>query len=188
MKIEIDINSIVKDNISPNQYILLYLLYFQEIDLIKSLYSKKEALTLRNSLVGTKYLLNNNEANFYETVLSKNNVEKLLNIKSDSINFWEFYSVYPVKVGSRVLRAGSYDTVIGKKHEKKYLSRVKKLEQHHEAIKAVETYVSKQKQNGKLDFLPNMETVLNNALWESWKELIPLNPEEEGKEWNTDII
>lgn len=187
MKIEIDLEKLIKEELSINQYVILNLLYHQRFDLIITLFVKHHAYALRDSLIGTKYLLSDDTVSFKNTVLSKNNVEKLLNIKSDSINFWEFYSVYPIKIGSRVLRAGSYDTVLGKKHEKKYLSKVKKIEQHREAIKAIQIYVSKQKQAGKLDFLPNIETVLNNAMWESWQSLE--DPKgEENSNWNVGNI
>lgn len=187
MKIEINLEKLIKEELSIDQYLLLCLLYHQRFNYIISFFSKSCAYETRDSLIGTKYLLSDTTTSLKNTVLSKNHVEKLLDIKADNINFWEFYSVYPIKVGSRVLRAGSYDTVLGKKHEKKYLSRVKKIEQHREAIRAIEMYVSKQRTAGKLDFLPNIETVLNNAMWESWLSLE--DPKGiENSNWNVENI
>ena len=118
---------------------------------------------------------------------SKNQVEKLLGIRSDQINFWSFYNEYPVKVGSRVLRASGPTTTLALKHEKKYLARVKTIEQHQQAIKAVECFVAKQRQANKLQYLPGMDVVLNNNMWEQWEVFIE-NSGEEGKEWNSDTI
>ena len=187
MKIELDLKKLEKEQLSVDQYLLLCLLYYQRFDYLVSLFSRQCAYDTRDTLVGTKYLLSDSSVTVKNTVLSKNNVEKLLDIKSDTINFWEFYSKYPIKVGTRVLRAGSYDTVIGKKHEKKYLDKIKKVEQHLQAVRAIEVYVAKQKQSGKLEYLPNIETVLNNAMWESWKELEDVDGEENSN-WNINNI
>jgi hypothetical protein len=187
MKIEIDLENLVKNELSINQYSLLFLYYHKKFDLIKSLFGVSKAIEIRNSLTKTKYLLSDENTKFLETILSNNEVTKLLGVKSDLINFWEFYNNYPIRIHSRVLRAARPDSEIAKKHEKKYLSRVKTQEQHQKAIQAITVFISKQKQAGKLEFLPNIETVMNNSLWESWESLI----EESGSEnssWNTDAI
>ena len=56
-----------------------------------------------------------------------------------------------------------------------------------EAVKAVKVFVEKQKQAGRLQYLPNMETVLNNAMWENWVTLIDTAGEEQ-KDWNEESI
>jgi hypothetical protein len=47
--------------------------------------------------------------------------------------------------------------------------------------------VNKKKQTNSLQFLPQMETVLNNNLWEQWDVFIQDVGTEE-QEWNTDSI
>ena len=121
------------------------------------------------------------------TIVSKNHIEKLFGIRSDQINFWEFYQCYPIRVGTRVLRASGSIAQVAKKHEKKYLSRIKRTDQHLLAIQATEAFISQQKRANKLQYLPNMETVLNNSMWEQWTVFIQENGVEE-QEWNSDQI
>tara|TARA_R110000868_G_scaffold248084_2_gene504466 strand:+ start:502 stop:1065 length:564 start_codon:yes stop_codon:yes gene_type:complete len=187
MKLEIDLNKLKRSFLSPNQYILLYLIYYKEFERIKELFTKVEATLIRDSLVGTKYILSQTNTKFSDTILSISNVGKLLDIRSDQISFVEFYSIYPMKVGSRILRAGSVDTVLGQKHEKKYLSKVKTIDAHREIVASTEAFVAKQRVSGKLPYLPAMETVLNNAMWEQWVTFVQ-HSGEEGANWHEDSI
>lgn len=187
MKITLCTEQLKKDKLTPNQVVLLYLMYHKKFEDIIEIYGKSEAIDLRDSMAFTNYILSDCSTKFTETVLSNKHIEKLFDIRSDDINFWEFYNCYPIKVGSRVLRSAGPTSQIALKHEKKYLSKVKKADDHTRAIKAITAFVSKQKQAGKLNFLPNMETVMNNAMWEQWEVFI----EEvgvEGQEWNSDLI
>jgi hypothetical protein len=156
MKIELDLNRLKLQNLTPNQATILYLIYYKEWKTT-------------------------------DTILSTNNVEKLLDIRSEKINFVEFYLVYPPKVGSRILRAANVDTVLGKKHYTKYIKKVTTAEAHAQAVKNTTAFVAKQRQVGKMQFLPMMETVLNNSMWEQWGEFVAATGEE-GAEWNSDSI
>jgi len=119
--------------------------------------------------------------------LSNVNVCKLLGIREDEVRFIEFYNAYPPKVGSRVLRASNIDTVMGRKHEKKYLERIKSKEAHEDAIRAIKAFVAKKKQANEMKFLPMMETVLNNSMWEQWIILID-TPGTEGLDWTAQSV
>lgn len=187
MKIEIDTKVLVSNSISVNEYVLLYLLYHKNYDIIKELYTKSSAIYIISDLYETSNFLLSKHEDILEVILSKKEVEKLLGIKTDNINFWEFYNCYPVKVGTRILRASGPTSQLAQKHEKKYLSKVKNEIQHQKAINAITTFVAKQKMSGKLEYLPNIETVLNNALWETWEVLIDKKGEENGT-WNSETI
>ena len=165
---------------------MLRLLYEKDLDNIIDIFGKKEALDIRNSLLETKYILSGNNK-FTDTIISKSNIEKLFGIRGDKINFWEFYNCYPIKVGARILRASGATSQLAMKHQKKYLARVKTKEAHEDAIKAVESFVAKQRQANKLMYLPNMETVMNNSMWEQWEVFVQPNGVEE-QEWNSDLI
>lgn len=169
--------------LTPNQFFLLYLLYSKEYNRIKDIFGVDRAIKIRNSLVGSPYLLSNSTTRFTETIISKNEIEKLLQIKGDSINFWEFYNCYPVKTGSRILRSAGPTAKKAIKHEAQYLKRVKTIEQHNKAIKSITAYVAKKKFEGKLQYLEMMDTIMNNCLWEDWEIFIK---EEETKNWNYD--
>ena len=189
MKKEMTLNlsKLIDEKLSPNQGVLLYLLYFREFDLIKTIFSIREAIAVRNSLLGTKFILSDECTKFTETILSNDAVTKLFDLKSDSINFWEFYNEYPVNFGSRFLRASGPTAQLALKHQKKYLARVKSKKAHDAAINALKVFVNKQKVTGKLQFLPMMETILNNSLWETWDVLAEVAGQE-GAEWNSDTI
>lgn len=187
MKIEVDLQILKKFNLSVDQFIVLKLLYYKQFEEIKNFYDVRQAISIRDSLFSSNFLLSDNSCRFTETILSKENVEKLLNLKVDKINFWEFYVCYPVKIGSRALRAAKEDSKIAEKHKKKYLQAVKTVEQHNLAIESVEAFVAKKKQTGELEYLPNMETVMNNNMWEQWEVFIG-EIAKGGKEWNNESI
>lgn len=186
MEIKINLATLKRSSLTPNQLILLYLLYYKNFDDIAAIFTKKGALEIRNTLINTDYILSE-QTLFTETILSNKHVEKLLDIRADQINFWEFYAKYPIKVGSRILRASGDSAQVAQKHEKKYLARVRTKEAHETAVRALECFVAKQKQAGKLEFLPNMETVMNNSMWEQWEVFIQDSGKEE-QDWNTDTI
>ena len=89
MKIEIDLSKCKLNNITPDQYSLLYLMYHKDYDLIEQLFTRKYAVTLKDKLITTKYILGKDKVSFQETLLSKSNVCKLLDIRADKINFHE---------------------------------------------------------------------------------------------------
>ena len=132
-----------------------------------------------------KFFLSDDTVPFKEIILSNSKVCKLLGIREDEVRFIEFYNVYPVRVGTRVLRAANVDTVQGRKHEKKYLAMIKSIEAHNKAIEATKAYVEKKRRMNDLNFLPNIETVINNAMWENWESFIG---EETKADWNTQTI
>jgi|TARA_R110000796_G_scaffold242689_1_gene364865 hypothetical protein len=188
MNIEIDLNRLKRSGLNANQYVVLYLMYYKNFKLIKELFSVSDATAIRNSLIDTEYILDKtSDQKFTQTIISTSNVCKLLGIRTDKIKFNEFYGCYPIRVQNRVLRAANIDTVQGLKHEKKYLLKIKTYADHEAAVKAITVFVEKQRTAGQLAFLPNMETVLNNALWESWSEFIS-EFGEEGSNWQTDSI
>jgi aspartate/tyrosine/aromatic aminotransferase len=98
MNVELDLKKLYRNNLSPNQYVLLTMIYYKEWGKIIKLFSVEEALEIRNSLVSTKYILDRDtKKNFHDTVISTSHVEKLLEIRSDNINFLEFFNEYPYK-------------------------------------------------------------------------------------------
>lgn len=188
MNIEIDLNRLKRSELDANQYTVLYLMYYKNFKLIKDIYGVEKATDIRDSLINSKYILDKtNHQLFTQTIISTSNVCKLLGIRMDKINFIEFYNCYPVRYNDRVFRAANVDTVQGKKHEKKYLVKIKTYADHESAIKSVKAFVEKQRVAGKLGFLPNMETVLNNAMWESWSEFVS-EFGQEGAKWQEESI
>ena len=187
MKIELNLDELREKNIRLKEYVFLYLYYYKRLDLIRFHFKKEEAYEIIRSLIELEYILNQKDNfTFSELILSNNKVTRLFGIKGDVINFLEFYNCYPVRVGNRVLR-GKSGSQVATKHEKKYLARVKTKAQHELAIKAITTFVSKKKQANELSYLPAMETVMNNSLWETWETFIE-DVGTEGLTWNSDVI
>jgi hypothetical protein len=189
MKIEINLKDLKDNNLSINEYFLLYFLYHKDYEGLKHFFTQIEAVIARNMIIrkGNNFILSDDKVSILDTIISKNNVGKLLREKGDSINFSEFYNEYPIKVGSRVLRTSGTESETFKKYEEKYLKKVKTLQQHSQAIEAVKAFVNARKRVNELKFLPGIDVVLNNSLWEVWKELIE-EKGEEGKSWNSEII
>jgi hypothetical protein len=181
---DLNFSKLSRNKLNPNQFALLHLMYFKEWEVIKKIFSYKEAVSIRNSLIGTKYILNDNshKNKLTETIISVKNVAKLLDIRADDINFLEFFTEYPIKVGNRILRPRSSDTVEGKRIEKKYLKKITSKKQHDLAIEATKAFVRKQKIAAQLQFLPSLEVVINNARWESWEVFITRFGTEEGSD------
>ena len=183
----IDIEKLVDNKLNPYQFMFLHAVYYKDFSYILQMLTKQQVSDVRNSLIGTKYILSDGKETPPNTIISKSEVEKLFGINIDLVNFDEWYHVYPIKVGTRVLRATSSTALLYKKHKDKYLKKIKTKEQHLKAIRATEAFVASQKQANKLQFLPNIETVLNNATWENWEALVSVIGEE-GKVWNSTNI
>lgn len=185
MEIKIDTKVLELNNLTPDEFVLLKLFYHKEFGVIKNLFGVERSKQIRDNL--SSFFLSTNNEKFTESIISKEKVGKLLGERCDIINFWEFYNEYPVRVGSRVLRAAGPTTAIALKHQEKYLKRVKTVEQHELAIESIKAFVAMQKRANKLSFLPNMETVMNNSMWEMWCSFIQEVGTEE-QEWNNNTI
>lgn len=187
MKLEINLKKLISHKINPHQFLVLKALYEKDYDIIQQVLTREQIIEIRNSLTSSIFLLSDSSTKFLETIINEEAVKKLLGLDREIINFSEWYQIYPIKVGSRILRAVADSSVAYKKHEKKYLERVKTQKQHQLAIKATEAFISKQKQANKMGFLPHIETVLNNNSWETWTVFIEASGQESGT-WNSTSI
>jgi len=184
--ISVDLLKCKLNKVTPDSYVLLYLLYHKNFKEIEKIFGRQNAIELRNNLCSTKYILSDVNVPFKKTTLSKKNVCVLFGIREDSINFMEWYNCYPLKHGNRVFRAKDPDSKLAQKHKAKYLNAIKTEEEHQLAIKATEAYVKRMRNSGKLPYLPNMETVINNRYWEQWEEFIV--DEVVKQSWTSDLV
>lgn len=187
MKLELNEQVLLKFNITPQQFIVLHGLYYSNYYWIESILGRSNAISIRNELVNSKFVTSDLDVKFKQTELNNDEVRKLLGIKGEDINFWEWYVIYPIKVGTRVLRATTNTAKLAEKHQEKYLKRIKTQEQHEKAILATEAFIDAKRRAGELKFLPNIETVLNNATWEIWQELVQTKGQE-SMNWNDTSI
>lgn len=172
MIVEVNMKSIEQEQLTVPQYFVLYFLYHKKYDECAKFIGKELSKAVRNELVGSKFIISDKTVKFTETMLSISNVRNLIGLGKEDINFWEWYQIYPIRVGTRVLRSSKDGTATVKKHRDKYLKRVKTVEQHRKAIASTEAYIAVMKQANKLSFLLNIETVLNNSKWEDWEEYL----------------
>jgi len=141
-----------KFNLTVNEYAFIYLKFYG-FDILN--------LADVGDLVEKGYAFNDNTINI-------KTAKKILGV--GDINFWEFYNIFPSKVdrGTRILRAVNPDSKIADKHRRKYLSKVKSLNEHNKACSQAKIFVSRQmKKDGGL-YIPTLDRILNNAEWESW--------------------
>ena len=89
--LEINLAYLIKHEITADQYVFLYLFYYKDFSTIKELFGVSNAVSIRNSLLLTPYILSDINVKFLDTILSTEKVEKLLNIRNDKIEFDEFY-------------------------------------------------------------------------------------------------
>ena len=73
MEIVLNLKSLKQKSLTPNQVVLLKLLYDKNFDDIKEIFGIKEAIAIRDSLIGSKYILNpeGSLVKFTETVINE---------------------------------------------------------------------------------------------------------------------
>lgn len=183
--VEVNITGCVRNNINPDKYVLLHYLYFKDYNQIELIFGVDYAIKLRNELCDTKYVLSNSSVKFTNTIIS-GDVKTLLGIRDDKINFWEWYNLYPFKVGTRILRAVNPESKLAIKQMKQYLSIVKTQKEHEDVCRITEDYLNiKRLSDDGLKYLPQISTVLNNRSWETWESLTIDNDVTISQERNT---
>lgn len=169
---EINLRRCVTNDITPNEYVILSLLNEKEYDKIAKVFGKEGAIVLRNRLIDKGFVVSDKNVKFTVTELNSKKVNKVLNINDVDIKFWDWYSIYPVRHNTRIFRAANPDAKLAQKHKEKYLRHVKTIEDHEFAMKATIAFIESQSNNGKLQYLPQIDRVLNNKEWEKWEVLI----------------
>lgn len=171
-KLEVDLLKCQLNNITPDDYVLLFLMHFKDFKKIEGLFGREKALELRKNLIDTKYIISKEEVPFISTILSRH-VKDLLDIQNIDYIFWDWYKIYPHKVQDRILRSVGQGTKKAKDHEKSYRKQVKSVEEHLEICKRTKQFVEMKRKASSLQYLPAIDTVINGRLWEEWVDLAP---------------
>ena len=97
------------------------------------------------------------------------------------VNFEELFNLYPYQTpGDRVLRTKNKD-LLGKPTRdyqtlsKKYLGMIKNVELHNNVLQWTKNMLASYKSKGSLEYLPKMETFLNQKMWEKFAEIEAVN-------------
>lgn len=155
--------------ISPNQYIILTLLWsknYNELTRLLTLVDKKKELS---ELITKKYILK-------EDPITINNklVRELLKI--DGNFFWELFTSYPIHVnsngGKRMLRPVSHESKKALEIQKKYNKEVTDISKHTHILKCLDIELKERRKSNSFAYMSALETYVNNCGWENYEYLL----------------
>jgi len=162
--LEIDLVMLVRENLNINEYLTL----------VKA-YNNLNGEDLPFS--STQQTLNNLELNGWlksEDGGYQLTKKAIMLVGEEAINFDEMFNLYPTKTpDGRILRAANKEfngklTADYKKLRDKYLKKIKNVAMHEMILDATSKMLSDYKKRGSLNYLPLMETFVNQSQWERY--------------------
>lgn len=179
MLIQIETENLIKEKLTPNDYIILKLLFEQNYQLLNKLFFALGQLE-ENLIVL--------EAEGYLKVtcdeLDWTKISTQVSIRQKTIDlfvvkktgFYKWWSMYPIKVGSgnslRVLKTGSVDSkqaIICKQKFDRITGKDPVVED--QVIKGLEIELSIRRKSNSMAFMQLVETWLNQNTWEKYIHL-----------------
>lgn len=164
MKIEIDTDRLKELELTPDQYVYLYL-KFHKFPI--------------NDCIGWSILESKGYVKLTEGGIELRESAYQLFETTDEERLWiEFWSLFPMKVpnrsgGSRPLRASSLEAKDSQVCRKKYLAIIKgKPHLHDHIVKVLNAEVEMKRPIGDLQFMNAMEPWLNQRMWEKYEYLL----------------
>lgn len=173
--IEINLTKLLKLDLNINEYLTLLKLYLLNSNQLIPFKSDEVFIT---HLINKGYLkLNNDIISFTDRGLK---IFKQSNPGISEKEFDELFFLYPNKTpGGRMLRAKSKE-VMGKITRdystlySKYIKAAKTLDNHMIIVEATKNMIYDYKRRGSLEFLPKLETYVNQCGWEKYVGLSPV--------------
>lgn len=172
--VEINLTKLLKVGLNINEYLTMVKLHLMVKEQIIPFNTSQSIV---QSLVDKGYLEHSNDL---ITITSKG--YKLLNNSSNGITdkeFDEIYFLYPEKTpGGRILRSKN-KMVMGKLTRdfdvllKKYMSVIKNIDDHNSVVQATKNMIYDYKRRGSSEFLPKLETYINQRGWEKYLDMSP---------------
>lgn len=157
MTVNIDLDTLIQNNITPDDYIFLWSLY-HSISLEIEIFPNHKPLEDKGLIkIGDKYILTNKGKDLFEP-------------KGVEAKFIEFYTSYPQRVsngmgGYRALRDSGSDTKRANVCLKKYENLLKRNPKIHTTImNGLRNYIS----NSNRQYLVNVEVFLNQEYWNKY--------------------
>ena len=173
--VEINLTKLLKNGLNINEYLTLVKL---------QLLSQSQTLPFQSSKLWLKSLIDKGYlSGFEDTIAFTEKGVKLFNSTSNNIGekeFEEFYFIYPSKTpNGRNLRATKKEVMgrLTRDYEAlltKYTKTVKSFENHITVIEATKNMLYDYKRRGSLEFLPKLETYINQRGWERYVGLSPI--------------
>ena len=176
MLIQIETDQLVKEKLTPNNFIILKLLHESNYELLKELYYDSIKLTEDLIFLESQGYLKITDENISWNIIStqifiRQKTKDLFEVKESG--FYKFWSIYPLKVGSRVLRAKDYNSKEGLICKQKW-DRIthKNPIKEAEIIKALELEIEIRRNSSSLQYMQQITTYLNQQTWEKYTHLI----------------
>lgn len=176
MLIQIETDQLVKEKLTPNNFIILKLLHESNYELLKELYYDSIKLTEDLIFLESQGYLKITDENLSWNIIStqifiRQKTKDLFEVKESG--FYKFWSIYPLKVGSRVLRAKDYNSREGLICKQKW-DRIthKNPVKEAEIIKALELEIEIKRNSNSLQYMQLITTYLNQQTWEKYTHLI----------------
>ena len=148
------LKKLTKYGLKPNEYVFLHSMY-EGYDCHFSI-DDDETKNLMN--LGYIDTISFNRSKFMEDFIS-----------TSDIPFEELYSLYPVEDGGRKLRTVKCSGNTYDECKKKYLDKVKSIEQHKEVIRCLNLELSARRVSG--EFWPMLSTWIYQARWEMYSDI-----------------
>lgn len=172
MTIDISTEVLKSLEISPSEYVYLYLIYLQE-------YDELEKLNLHQNIsednLQTKGLIKLGAEGIRSHVV-RYGFQNLQETSFDQM--WsDLLSHFPIKVstrgnGVRVLRSKDPEAQSNQKAKNRYQKLVgKNLTKHIEVIKGLQKELDIRRQGNQMEFMQNLDTWINQHTWEKYASL-----------------
>tara|TARA_R100000951_G_C2648338_1_gene183406 strand:+ start:1564 stop:2106 length:543 start_codon:yes stop_codon:yes gene_type:complete len=170
MEIQIDVNLLIEEGISADDFTALYILYRNGHDLVVEMKLKPDWIDLQSKgfvKLGASHKTHVVRQKFIDLFTS--NFDKMFN---------ELLIKYPMKVNTnrsvRILHAKDPSCNANLKAKKKYQRIVgNKLHVHKRIMSCLDTQLEIERDN--LGYLQNLETWLNNHTWEKYADIDKTN-------------
>ncbi len=166
MVIEVNIESCLNYEITASQYVFLNLLWQKKNNTVAAVLKNDPSLNKSiEDLKSRGYILGVSGG----FIIERKKCNELFGT-SDDDDFWEFYSTFPLKVGSggstRPLRAQDPKSKNATEARSKYKARVKSKAAHRHVMACLKAEIEQKRQAGNLGYMQNILTWLNQSTWQ----------------------
>lgn len=167
-KIEINLIQLIKHNLNINEYLTMCKVRYIMEDIHLPFVTSDNFI---DSLVIKGYLINQ-DGGISLTQKANKLFASVGELTDDHFN--KLFNLYPaVTPSGRVLHSKNREIMGSLTRDyqvlsKKYLKAVKSIEEHDEIMQAVRTMITDHKNRGALNFLPKLETFINQRGWENY--------------------
>lgn len=184
MLVEINLETCLNNNITPNQYTILFLLFKKNYGVYHSFLEHIDIDKEFEHLVEVNFVIEyKKEFKAEEITLNYSKLKAFFEYEESY--FYELLSVFPLKVinngAIRYVRPADCDSKKAKDLKSKYERVIKTKAAHDNVIKCLEIEKSIRLKSGSLPFIQDLSTWINQRTWEQYQHL--LNQE---KELNTE--